>query len=105
MQNQNDKHNTFVSHKSRRPPTCTTEKFIQNYVPQQRPVPGIIYASETKKKNGKVCLIGDSHLKRINKRKFRKKLGKRLIYFKCFSSLYTKQLHYYIVPTLNDETL
>ena len=38
-----------------------------------------IYASATKSKNEKVCIIGDSHLKRINKVKFRKELG-RFIY-------------------------
>ena len=58
--------------------------------------PGIAsYASVTKSKSEKVCIIGDNHLKRINKMKF--------IYFKCFSGANTKQLNYYVVPTV-DET-
>ena len=61
------------------------------------------YASATKFENEKVCVIGDSHLKRINGRKFRKKLAKRF-YFKCFSGANTKQLNYCIVLTLVDET-
>ena len=32
MRDQNDKHNMFVSHKSRKPPICTTKKVLQNYV-------------------------------------------------------------------------
>ena len=46
----------------------------------------------------------DSHLKRINKKKFKKELVKRFSYFKFFSGANTKQLNYYIVPTLVDET-
>ena len=106
MWNQNYKRNTVVSHKSQRPPICTTKKYLKNYVSQQRVVVGIAsYASATKFKNEKVCIIGNSHLKRINERKFRKELGKRFIYFKCFSGANTKQLNYYVVPTLVDETL
>ena len=105
MQNQNNKRNTFASHKSRRPSICATEKYLQNYVPQNRVAPGItLYASTTKSKNEKVYIIGDSHLKRINKRQFRKELGKRFSYFKCFSGANTKQINYYIVPISVDET-
>ena len=68
-------------------------------------VPGIApYASATKSKNEKVCIIGDSHLGRINKTQFRKELLKKFSYFKCFSVSNTKQLNYYIAPTLADET-
>ena len=53
-------------------------------------VPGIAsYASASTSKNEKVCTIGD-----------RKELGKRFIYFKCFSDANIKQ----IAPTLVDET-
>ena len=78
MQNQNNKRNTFASHKIRRPSICTIEKYLQNCVRQRRMAPGIAsYASATKYKNEKVCIIGESRLKRINKRQFRKELGKR----------------------------
>ena len=50
------------------------------------------------------CIIGDNHLKQINKRQFRKDLSKRFCYFKCFSGANTKQLNCYIVLTLVDET-
>ena len=51
----------------------------------------------------KVCIICDSHLKRINKRKLKCIVGK-MVSFKCFSGAKTKQLDYYVVPTLVDET-
>ena len=106
MRSQNNLHNTFASHESRMPSFCSTEKyFINNYVPQQRVAPGnASYASATKSKNKKVCIIGDSHLKRINKRQSEKEIGKILSLFKCFSATNIKQLNYYTVPTLVDET-
>ena len=99
-------HNTFGSHESRMPSFCSTEKyFINNYVPQQRVTPGnASYASATKFKNKKVCIIGDSRLKRINKGQSEKNIGKILSLFKCFSATNIKQLNYYTVPTLVDET-
>ena len=58
MRNQNNKHNTFASHKRRRLSISTTEKYLSNYVPQQRVAPRTAsYASETKSKNKKVCII------------------------------------------------
>ena len=79
MRNQNNKRNTFAFHKSRRPSICTTEKYLQNYVLQQRVAPRIVsYASSTKSKNEKVCIIGDSHLKRISKSNLQKNLAKDL---------------------------
>ena len=79
MRNQNNKRNTFASHKNRRQSICTTKKCLQNYVLQQGIAPGIVsYVSVTKSKNEKVRIIGDSHLKRINKRQFKKILAKDL---------------------------
>ena len=52
MRNQNNKRNTLASRKSQRPSICTTEKYLQNYISQQRVAPGIAsYASATKSKN------------------------------------------------------
>ena len=66
--NQNNKRKTFASRKSRRPSICITEKYLQNYFPQQRVAPRTATnASATKSRNEKVCMIGNSHLKRINK--------------------------------------
>ena len=73
MRNENNKHNTFTSHKSRRLSICTTEIYLKNYVCHQRMAPGIAsYANATKSENEKV---------------------------------YSKQLNFYIVPTLINEIL
>ena len=48
-------------------------------------------------------VIGDSHLKRINKRKLKYNVG-NMVSFNCFSGANTKQLDYYVVATLVDET-
>ena len=56
-----------------------TIKYLQNYVPQKSVVLEIASnASALKSKYGKVCIIGYSHSNHINKRKFRKELGKCL---------------------------
>ena len=61
-------------------------------------------ANAFKSRIEKVFIIGDSHLKQINKRKSRIEPDKRFIYFKCFSGADSQQLNYCIVPTLADET-
>ena len=89
---------------NRRPTICTTEQHLQNYAPHQKTVPGKdSYANIVNSNKEKVCIIGDSHLKRINKRKLKYNVGK-MVSFKCFGGASTKQLDYYIVPTLVDET-
>ena len=57
---------------SRRPTICTTEQHLQNYAPHQKTVPDKeSYANIVISNKEKVCIIGDSHLKRINKRKLK----------------------------------
>ena len=41
MQNQNNKRNALASNKSRRPSICTTKKYLQDYILQQKVDPGI----------------------------------------------------------------
>ena len=60
------------------------------------------YANIVNSNKEKVCIIGDSHLKRINKRKLKYNVG-QMVSFKCFSGANTKHLDYYVVPTLVDE--
>ena len=89
---------------NRRPTICTTEQHLQNYAPHQKTVPGKdSYANIVNSNKEKVCIIGDSHLKRINKRKLKYNVGK-MVSFKCFSGANTKKLDYCVVPTLVDET-
>ena len=48
-------------------------------------------------------MIGDSHLNRIKKSRFKNDNIEHAVYFKCFSGSNTKQLNYYANPTLVDE--
>ena len=83
-----------------RPITCTTEQHLQNYAQHQKIVPGKdSYANIVNSNKEKLCIIGDSHLKRINKRKLKYNVW-QMVSFKCFRGDNTKQLDYYLVPTL-----
>ena len=87
---------------NRRPIICATEQHLQNYVSHQKIVLGKdSYANIVNSNKEKVCIISNSHLKRINKRRLKYNVG-RMVSFKCFSSANTKQLDYYVVPTLVD---
>ena len=55
--------------KSRRPLICTTEKYLNNFVPQRGVTPGNqTYANAVATEKKKTCIIGDSHLARITKK-------------------------------------
>ena len=87
---------------NRRPIICITEQHLQNYVLHQKIVPAKdSYANIINSNKEKVCIISDSHIKRINKRKLKYNVG-QMVSFKCFSGANTKQLDYYVVPTLVD---
>ena len=87
-----------------RPSICTTEKYLQNHIHQQRIVPGnYSYSNATRHQKRKAVVIGDSHLNRINKSRFKNDNIEHAVYFKCFSGSNTKQLNYYANPTLVDE--
>ena len=59
---------------------------------------GTIRSKEMKK----FYIIGDSHLKRIRKDKFKECTPKARVYVKSFGSANTSQLDYYVVPLLLD---
>ena len=55
-----------------RPWLCTTEKYLQNHIHQQRIVPGIYsYSNATQHQKRKAVVIGNSHLIQINKSRFK----------------------------------
>ena len=59
-------------------------------------------ANRSKEKK-KFYIIGDSHLNRIRKDKFKESIQKARVYVKSFSGTNTNQLDYYVVPLLVDE--
>ena len=71
---------------------------------QQRIVPeNYSYSNAIQYQRRKAVVIGDSHLNRINKSRFKNDDVAHAIYFKCFSGSNTKQLNYYANPALVDE--
>ena len=87
-----------------RPSICATEKYLQNHIYQQSIVPGNhSYSNAIRHQRRRAVVIGDSHLNRINKSRFKNDNVGHAIYFKCFSGSNTKQLNYYLNPILVDE--
>ena len=87
-----------------RPSICATEKYLQNHIHQQSIVPGNhSYSNAIRHQRRRAVVIGDSHLNRINKSRFKNDNVGHAIYFKCFSGSNTKQLNYYLNPILVDE--
>ena len=83
-----------------RPSKCTTEKYLQNHIHQQRIVPGnYSYSNATRHQKRKAVLISDNHLNRISKSRFKNDNIEHAVYFKCFSGSNSKQLNYYANPT------
>ena len=54
-------------------------------------------------KRNKIFVVGGSHLSRIGKERFKKNVDCAIVYYKYFCGANTKQLDYYVVPTLADE--
>ena len=61
------------------------------------------YVGTIRSKEKKSYTIGDSHLNRIRKDKFKQSTPKARVYVKSFSGANTNHLDYYVVPLLVDE--
>ena len=86
----------------KRPDICTTEKQIRNHrdITRKKVVPGNrSYASSTQY-GKKVFVVGDSHLKRINRRKFDYSLSNAKSYIKSFPGAKVEELEHYVIPHL-----
>ena len=55
-------------------------------------------------KRNKIFVYGDSYLSRIGKGRLKKNVDGANVYVKCFSAANTRQLDYYVVPTLADKS-
>ena len=83
---------------SRRPNTCTTENYLQNYNPPT--VPGYNSYATVSKFRKKIFVVGDSHVKKIKRLDFNKELRSGKAFFRSFNGTDSKQLGHYIIPTL-----
>ena len=86
---------------NKRADICITEKYVKNVtpsiVPRNNTYSGII------KHGPKICVVGDSHIKRIKRNDFNKELRHDKAFFRSFSGANAKQLRYYNIPTLFDD--
>ena len=83
---------------------CTSKKNLNNFVSQRRVMSGNqTYVNVGATEKIKTCKIGDSHLARINERRFRAGEKRNFVILKCFRRANTRQLDYYVIPALVDE--
>ena len=91
---------------NRRPQVTFNENYIQNSI-QPKVIPGKnTYANSVKRnkfKTNKVCVIGDSIIKRIRRMEFNANINNATAYLKTFPGANIKQLHHYIEPSLIDD--
>ena len=86
---------------------CKTEKYIENQreIPRRKIVPGNrSYASTTHYRKN-IFLVGDSHIKRINKKRFNNSFEKAKSVIKFFPWAKIQELEHYVVPHLNAQKL
>ena len=78
----------------------TNEKYEEPLVEQRkaRIVPGRRTYSETTKFGKKICVIGDSHLNRIERNISQKSVNGEKTYFNVFRGATSKRLNHYILP-------
>ena len=86
---------------NKRPDICITEKYVKNFT--STTVPGNSSYSDITKHGRKICVVGDSHMKRVKRNDFNKELCHGKAFFRSFSGANVRQLCHYIIPTLIDD--
>ena len=88
-----------------RPNVCTTEKSIQNQreIPRKQVVPGVRSYASVVEYGKKVFVIGDSHLKRINRRKFNNSFKNGRSFIKSFPGAKVEEFQHYVTPHLETQ--
>lgn len=102
----NDKNNLPRNQKQKRPQHCITENYIRNQkeLPKRKlVVPGQRSYAETVSYGKKVLIIGDSHVRRINRHRINESFDHAKCILKSFSGARIQDLEHYIVPHLSDE--
>ena len=80
--------NSNVIKANKRPDICITEKYVKNFTPTT--VPGNSTYSGITKRGRKICVVGDSHIKRIKRTDFNKALRHGKAFFRSFSGANAK---------------
>ena len=84
-----------------------TENYILNHtVPQRKVAPGIdSYAGVVNKERSKLLIVGDSHVRRLNKKNLNSALqGKSSVFMKSYSGANLAYFEYHVTPNLMFDT-
>ena len=89
----------------KRPNVCTTEKSIKNQreIPRKQVVPGVRSYASVAEYGKKIFVIGDSHLKRINRRKFNNSFKNGRSFIRSFPGAKVEELQHYVTPHLETQ--
>ena len=90
----------------KRPQNCITEKYILNQrkLSKRKPIiPGQRTYVETASFGKKVLIIGDSHVRRLNRHRLNQSFDHAKSILKAFSGAKIQDLEHYIVPHLSEE--
>lgn len=93
-------------HHGRRPQHCITENYIRNQRDIQKRkavIPGQRTYAEVTSYGKKVLFVGDSHLRRINKKRLNYSFENAKCVIKSFSGAKIQDLQHYIIPPLKEE--
>ena len=89
---------------NRRPPVVITESYVNSQRDSPlRTVPGNQSYASTTKYGQKICIIGDSHIRRIKRNIFNNSLVNGRAFLNGFSGANIKRLNHYITPILEED--
>ena len=87
----------------KRPEHCITKRYIENQceTPRMKIVPGNRSYPSTTDYVKKVFVVGDSHIRRINGKRFNNSFEKAKSFIKSFPEAKIQELEHYVVSHLN----
>ena len=87
----------------KRPEHCITERYIENQceTPRRKIVSGNPCCASTTDYGKKIFVVGDSHIKRINRKRFNNSFEKAKSFIKSFAGAKIQELELYVVSHIN----
>ena len=87
----------------KRPEHCITARYIekQHETPRRKTVPGNRSYASTTDYGKNIFVVGDSHIKRINRKRFNNSFEKAKSFIKSLPGAKIQELEHYVVPQLN----
>ena len=87
----------------KRPKHCKIERYIENQrrTPKMKVIPGKRSFASTTDYGKKIFVVGDCHMKRIKRKRFKNLFEKAKSLIKSFPRTKLQELEYYVAPHLN----